>query len=394
MRVIHIMKAVGVAGAERHLLLLAAGLRARGIDVQILLLVEPDKPLDDFGAAAAAQGIPLQRLVIRHDLDPTILPALWRHLRRLKPDVAHTHLLHADLYGIPAAKLAGVPAIVSSRHNDNRFRRGRVFSAVNRILWQMCDAGIGISDAIRRFCIEVEGASPAKMHTIYYGLDAEALPDRTRQASQRTRQASSLQVVPSDTSIRRELGIADDAPAAGMVCRLIEQKGVTYALQAFARVADQFPAARLVIAGDGILRGQLEAEADSLGISGRVHWLGWRPDSAAVLASLDLLLMPSLWEGFGLVLLEAMAAHLPIIGSRVSAIPEVVVDGETGLLVPPADVSALAAALSRLLEDEALRRTMGERGAARLAAHFSTAVMIDATIGLYQSLLAFKQVQK
>jgi glycosyltransferase involved in cell wall biosynthesis len=175
-----------------------------------------------------------------------------------------------------------------------------------------------------------------------------------------------------------------------MVCRLIEQKGVTYALQAFARVADRFPAARLIIAGDGVLRGQLEAEADSLGIGGRVHWLGWRPDSAAVLASLDVLLMPSLWEGFGLVMLEAMAAHLPIIGSRVSAIPEVVVDGETGLLVPPADVSALAAALSRLLEDEPLRRAMGERGAERLAAHFSTAAMIDATIGLYQALLRGK----
>jgi glycosyltransferase involved in cell wall biosynthesis len=168
-----------------------------------------------------------------------------------------------------------------------------------------------------------------------------------------------------------------------MVCRLIEQKGVVYGLRAFAQIAPQFPPAHVVIAGDGALRGTLEAEARKLGISQRVHFLGWREDTANILAALDVLLMPSLWEGFGLVLLEAMAQTVPIIGSAVSAIPEVVVDGETGLLAPPRDADALASALAQLLGDEGLRRHMGLMGQDRVESVFSVEQMVTATLNLY-----------
>lgn len=367
MRVLHIIKVVRVAGAEQHLLLLLSGLRGRGVDARILLLTEPGTPMDDFVALAAEQGIPLERLAMRRHLDVTLPANIRRHLRVFAPDVVHTHLLHADLYGIPLARLSGARAVVSSRHNDNAFRRRWVMRLLHRRLWRMTGAGIAISEAIRQFCIAVEGAPPDKMHTIRYGFDAPAPAD--------------------PAALRAELGLSTGAPLVGMVCRLIEQKGVTYGLQAFARVAGDFPYARLIIAGDGVLRADLEAEAARLGIAERTHWLGWRDDGPTVLAALDVLLMPSLWEGFGLVMLEAMAVHVPIIASRVSAIPEVVVDGETGLLVAPRDVDGLAAALHRLLSDAALRRDMGAAGAARLTSQFSAAQMIDATLTLYRSLL-------
>ncbi len=369
--VLHLTKITQIAGSENHLLALLTGLRRFGVDARALLLVEPDRPMDDYLAQAAARGIPAERVVIHRDLDPALYPRLWRSIRAARPDVVHTHLLHADLYGIPAARLAGVPAVITTRHNDDAFRRRFPIRQVNAALWRLVNAGIAISDAIAHFVREVERAPAHKVHTVRYGL--EALPTMDRAAAQ--------------AALRRELGLPDEALLLGMVSRLVEQKGIPYALRAFERVGGEFPAAQLVIAGDGLLRVELELMARSLRVADRVHFLGWRADPAAILAALDVFLMPSLWEGFGLVLLEAMAQGLPVVGSAVSAIPEVVVDGETGLLCPPRDVHALAAALRLLLADPERRERMGTAGRARVEAHFSAARMVEETIALYQAVL-------
>jgi glycosyltransferase involved in cell wall biosynthesis len=154
------------------------------------------------------------------------------------------------------------------------------------------------------------------MQTVYYGL---ALAETDRNAARR--------------ELRGELKLAADAPLVGMVCRLIEQKGVGYGLRAFALVAPQFPNAHLMIAGDGVLRPALEGEATALGMAERVHFLGWRTDTPTLLAGLDVLLMPSLWEGFGLVMLEAMACGTPTIAFRCGSVPEVLEEGVTGYIV-------------------------------------------------------------
>jgi glycosyltransferase involved in cell wall biosynthesis len=171
-----------------------------------------------------------------------------------------------------------------------------------------------------------------------------------------------------------------------MVCRLIEQKGVRYGLEAFIQLASGFPNAHLLVVGEGSLRAELEANATKANLSNRVHFLGWRPDAAALMAGLDILLAPSLWEGFGLVLLEAMAQQTPIVASRVSAIPEVVIDRETGLLVEPKDVNRLKDAISELLKDAALRQHMGLMGRDRLETAFSATRMVRETIELYHTI--------
>ncbi len=375
MRVLHVIKAVGIAGAERHLLTLVPGLRERGIDAEILLLVEPAIPLDNFVAQAAACGVPVQREIIRRDLDVRLVQRLRGIYAEKKPDVVHTHLLHADLFGVPAARLAGVPVIVTTRHNDNVFRRRLHIRLTNQTLWHMVSGGIAISEAIRRFCIDVEHAPAENVRTIYYGLDAQT-DEGTRQARR--------------AAFRAELGVTPETPVVGMVCRLIEQKGIRYAIEAFARIAPQFPDALFVIAGDGPLRKALGAQAKTLGVEERVRFLGWREDTLTVFAGLDLLLMPSLWEGFGLVMLEAMSQRVPILGSAVSAIPEVVADGVTGRLVPPRDAAALADVLAQLIADAPLRRHMGLLGEERLEEAFSAARMIDDTAALYRQLLSKK----
>lgn len=373
MRVVHIVKVKGVAGAENHLLILLDGLRKRGIDAEFLLLVEPSLPVDEMVQATEARGIPAHRVIIRGNADLGLYRRLWRELRARKPDIVHTHLLHADLFAIPVAWLMRFtgkrPIIISSRHNDDAFRVQRYQRVLNNLLWRMSDAGIAISEAVRRFSIDVEGVRPDRIHTIYYGYQTE----------------------PGDPAalrreVREELGIPPEQTVIGMVCRLIEQKGIPYGIQAFSQIAEQFPDTILLIVGEGKLRSSLEAQVKTLKLENRVRFLGWRADGARVMAGFDIFLMPSLWEGFGLVMLEAMAHGLPIIGSAVSAIPEVVVNGETGLLVPPRDENRLAEAMTMLLRDAPLRKHMGLMGLERLETHFSVAKMVNETVALYEQL--------
>jgi glycosyltransferase involved in cell wall biosynthesis len=369
-RIIHLSKMTGTAGSEGHLLVLLEGLRAAELDARLWILVEPDKPIQDYVDRAQTLGVPVERLSIRRDLDPALWWRLVSRLRAAQPDIVHTHLLHADLYGITAARRAHVPYVVSSRHNDDRFRLRLPVRLLHRWLWRQTDAGIAISEAIRQFSITVEGAAPDRIHTIHYGLDPASIQ------------------APPDTRdhLRAALDLPADAPLIGSVCRLIEQKGLIYSLQGFAQIAGQFPTAHYVIAGDGSLRAELEAAAQTLNLADRVHFLGWRSDPYAIFAALDLLLAPSLWEGFGLVFLEAMALGVPILSTRVSAIPEVVIDGETGWLVPPRDPDAIAAALRKALSDPALLRARGDNGRRRLETEFTVQAMVDHTLAVYRGL--------
>lgn len=369
MRVLHVIKATGIAGAEKHLLQLLPGLRARGIDAWLLLLQEAALPQDEFARLLREQGVPVEQHTMQRHIDVTLLPWLTGYVRQQKPDIVHTHLLHAVLYGTLAAKTTGAHTI-SSHHNDDPFLRRAPLRLTYRQYWRMMDAGIAISAYVAAFCRAIEGAPADKLHVIHYGLPA---PPPTHDSAART-------------MLRREIGVSKDAQLVGMIARLTEQKGVTYGLQAFARVSQRYPDAHLVIVGDGELRAALEAEARALRLTPWTHFLGWRPDAAALMRGLDVLLMPSLWEGFGLVLLEAMAAALPVVASSVSAIPEIVLHGETGLLVPPGDVEGLAVALDRLLRDAPLRQHMGLLGLDRLEAHFSVGQMIDKTIAVYQQV--------
>jgi glycosyltransferase involved in cell wall biosynthesis len=369
MRVVHIIKVTRISGAERHLLVLLKGLRENAVDAQLIILVEPDRPMDDMISEAQANDIPIHRLVIRRDYDVNVIFNLRQLLHDINPNIVHTHLIHADLFGLIASKLAGIPTLIASRHNDDGFRYHPIVRRVSQVLWWFTDGGIAISDAIREFAIRIEGASDTKIDLVRYGLPYGWVPDDDIQSAKQ--------------AIHKELSLKDDVVILGMVCRLVEQKGIPYALQAFKELYRKFPNIHLVVAGDGDLAGELLSQGRMLGISDRVHWLGWRDDAQTVMASMDIFLMPSLWEGFGLVLLEAMSKRIPIIASRVSAIPEVVQDGITGLLISPKSADDLSKAMTRLLIDPPLRKHMGLIGEDRLEQEFSVQKMVEQTLAVY-----------
>ena len=368
MRVLHVAKVTGIAGAENHLLALLPALRALGVDAEVVLLQEPGRPVAQLVRAFLTAGVPTFELAINMDLDPWLVGRLARLVRSRGAHAVHTHGVHADLYGrLCLQGLDGV-LLLQTRHNDDRFRRLWIMRLLNQWLARRCVRIVAISDAVREFVCAVEGIPPRKVERIYYGLDAAPAPQNV-------------------ADLRTELGWAG-APLIGFVGRLTGQKGVDVLLNAFAIVHRALPTARLLLIGDGPQRATLAALAGGLQISAAVHFAGWREDARAQMAALNVLAIASRWEGFGLVTLEAMQAGVAVVASRVSALPEIVLDGETGLLVPAANAAKLAAALLALLQDPQRAMQLGENGRLRAAQLFTVKQMAVQHAALYLSLAA------
>jgi glycosyltransferase involved in cell wall biosynthesis len=296
----------------------------------------------------SALGVEAVRLECPRDVDPALVLRLRRALTALRPDVVHTHLVHGDVYGGLAAPTGS--ALVSTKHNDDPFRAG-AFRVVERTLAFRARRLIAITEALKRFTVERVGVPASKVEVVHYGLDD--LPQAWGEN-------------PPDA-------VPADARLLLCVARLEAQKGVDVAIRALPDV----PGAHLVVLGEGPERPRLEALAHERGVAGRVHLQGRVPDVAAWLRRADVLVHPVRWEGFGLAVLEAMLAGLPVVASRVSSLPELVVDGETGRLVEPDDAAALAAALADMPEGA------GERGRERARSEFSVARMAERTLRVY-----------
>lgn len=362
MKVLHVHRLRGIGGSERHLLTLLPALRDRGVDARFLGLDDGDP--DPFYNQLDRLGVPYERVPAPGDLDPRLAYRVIRATRRMRPDIVHTHLVHGDVYGALAAKVAR-STIVSTKHNDDPFRLG-AYRHVERALGRLQARIICITHALERFNVERVGLSPDKLSTIQYGLDD----------------------VPPAWGPPGGPGIHHDARVLLAISRLEQQKGIDIAIKAMALIREQHPDAVLVVLGSGSLDDELAALASKLGVEETVRFGGRSGDVASWLARAEVFVHPARWEGFGLVLLEAMLAGLPIIASSVSAIPEIVVDGETGLLVPPDDPGRLAHALSSCLTEPARASQYGSAGRLRARASFSVARMAEQTLSVYQDVLA------
>jgi glycosyltransferase involved in cell wall biosynthesis len=359
-KVLHLHKVTGVSGSERHLLALLPALRAAGVDAWFLGLDVAGSDAPRLYRELDAVGVPYRHVRCGLDVSPRMARDVVRAVAAERPDLLHTHLVHADVYGALAGRRLRVP-FVSTRHNDDRYLLGP-FRYVDRAFARGARRLIAISDAVRVF-LERAGHDPAKLVTIRYGLD-ELPPE------------------PSDPS-PATAGVPPDVPLALAVGRLIEQKDHATLLRAFGRVHERLPEARLAILGSGPLEADLRALAAELGVGDAVLLPG-RTEIRDWLERADVFVHTSRWEGFGIVLLEAMLASLPVVATNVSAVPEVVVPGETGALVAAGDVEGVARELLALLGDPALARRLGEAGERRARTEFSVARMTERTLEVYR----------
>jgi glycosyltransferase involved in cell wall biosynthesis len=364
MKILHVVTTIERGGAENHLADLVRAQVAKGHTVMVAYLKRPPYWQPEFEKA----GIQVVALGMRRYGDPRAVFRLRRAVQNFAPAVVHAHMPPAELYArVALLGLSHIPLVIS-KHNDEPFYPGRYADALGRWVASRAAFIIAISSAVNAYTAKRRFSPADRIVTIPYGLD--------------TRPYSA--VAPSAIeALRHEWAVPTDALLFGTVARFVPQKSLHDLLQGFAlyRSTGGRPA-RLVLVGRGPLESELKALADRLGIAGEVVWGGFREDVPTVMRSLDVFVLTSIYEGLGLVLLEAMAAEKPVVATRVSAIPEVVDEGVSGLLIPPRDPAALAEAFSRMSADD-VRHTMGQRGRARVQAVFDLDVMVDRTDDVY-----------
>ncbi|MDZ7359769.1 MAG: glycosyltransferase family 4 protein [candidate division KSB1 bacterium] len=322
------------------------------------------RPETEVGQRAIAQGIPVESIKFSGDFNPVTIFQLARFMKRQRIEVVLTNMDKELRLGGMAAKIAGVPAVIPRRGIDyplkNRWRYRFAYNV-------LATKTIANSQATKRALLrEAPWLHPESIEVIYNGIDVQPF------------------LHASARPWRSKWSLKADEPLLGFVGQLDERKGIRVLLAAFARIKSEVPRARLVLVGHGPLREMIESEVKRQQWEDAVLLPGFLEDVPGVMQAIDVLLLPSLWEGFGIVLIEAMAAGKPAIGTDTSSMPEIIVDGQTGYLVPPGDSEALARRAMELLKNPALREQFGHAARRRVAAKFTLERMIDQLENLFQ----------
>ena len=356
-----------IGGAEQLILTTAPRLQRDGFEVSVACL----KEWGVLGDELDARGVRAMALGARGAWDLRVLGRLLSILRRDRIQILVAHLFRANLVARVVGRLGSVPFIVTT-HHDSFSWMGWHQRLAERLTAPMSDVVTTCSESVRREAIERFGLRPGLVRTLRNAIE---LPEGPPDAAARDR-------------VRGELGASPGDLLVGTLGRLDEpKKGLAVFLRAARLLERDFPRARFAIVGDGPARAALEGRATRDGVSHCTVFAGLRRDVQDVLRAFDLLVQPSLWEGFGLTLVEAMAVGTPVVASRVGGVPEAVEDGVTGLLVPPGDAQALATACAAILGDRGRAERMGRAGIERSRAEFGIERLTTEMEGLYRDLL-------
>jgi glycosyltransferase involved in cell wall biosynthesis len=369
LKVLHILAALPVGGAET--LLLAALTAADQRSFSYLVCSLSDKgPVGKEMEQAGIEVVSLGRM--RHKrFDVGIILRLCRLMRHREVDIVHTHIYHASRYGRIAAVLARVPCVVASFHNvynTPRFKQ----HCFNWVLGKVTDRVIAVSEAVKDHLVRYDHLPPTSITVLPNAIDVRAFGSR------------------NGAEARQRLGVSSNAYLVGTVGRLELQKGHVVLLQAMRQLITKYPEARALIVGGGSQEGTLRRLADDLGLSDRVMFAGVRRDTPDVLSALDVFVLPSLWEGIPLALLEAMATALPVVATRVGGVPEIISDRSTGILIDPGDPDQLVAAIMHCRDDRQSATRMAQAGRQWVEQHASIQAYTRRLEALYLELLQSK----
>lgn len=315
-------------------------------------------------------GLYVKNFKMKGVFDIRIVPRLVKFIKEKKIDIVQTAILPADVYGRISAKLAGVPFISSTIHNIDDYRMERKYflhRAADRWSMSLATHIVTVSKAVEKFISQWPEVR-SKITTICNGIDGQKYN------------------VDIDTEIyKAELGLQNKVPTIGVTARLVKQKGLEFLLEAASYVLKGGRQVQFIVVGDGPLKEELEGLAKKLRIEQNIFFTGFREDIPQILAILYIFVLPSLWEGLPLSVIEAMFSSKPAIATNVSGTPEAVVDGETGILIPPKDSKLLAEAIIELLDSPEKRKRMGEKGRQRALDLFSIETMVKKYEEFYDS---------
>jgi len=365
MNIVHVVESLAIGGLERVVLSLATWQRRRGDAIRILCLFEEGA----MSGQARAAGIDVQTIGKRSGWDLHALQALRMALCDKPVDVLHTHNAVAHYHAVAAALGLGLKRVLNTRHGMGA-PRGARRERLYRLAVRGADAVVFVSHAGFAHFVQQEGGVPAhKAHVIANGVEVTAIAERQDALHRK---------------LLARLGRPPETLLIGTVGRLNPVKDHATLLLAMQRLRRAGHTADLVLVGDGVTRQALQAQARMLQVEDCVHFLGMRDDVLSLLPSFDLFALSSITEGYSLALVEAAAAALPIVATRVGGNADIVAAGVNGLLVEPRDAAALAKALAQLLDDGDLRQRMGQAGRTWALNHGSVEAMGRSYDALYR----------
>jgi glycosyltransferase involved in cell wall biosynthesis/ADP-heptose:LPS heptosyltransferase len=378
-RILHVHTLPVISGSGINTFLCMQGARDAGFDAALACA-----PGGDLIRKVKDAGMHVH--LLRHMVwapnpwrDALAVLELRRLIRREGYGVVHTHNSKAGFIGRLAARVSGTEVIVHTVHgfafHDNeKPRRRQLYRILERLAARWCDRMIMISQPLMDWAL-AEGIAPReKMVKIYSGIDMESFRGSCDTAA-----------------ARASLGLGSEDFVVGEVAKLWAGKGHDILLRSAALLRSRIPHLKVVLIGDGDLRPSLERLVAALHLEQRVVFAGFREDVPVLTRMLDVAVLPSLFEGMGRAVIEAQAAARAVIGTRVGGIPDLIQDGQTGLLIDPGSVEALADAIRRLFEDAPLRARLGEQAQRSIDGRFSSRTMVEQTIGVYQELLQQKR---
>jgi glycosyltransferase involved in cell wall biosynthesis len=369
-KVLYVFAALPVGGAEEVLITEVEGLDQTRFDPLVCVLSEKGP----MGERIENRGFPVVALhrMKSHRFDLRIIRDLYRLIKTEKVEVVHTHLYDGNKYGRLAAGLARVPCLISHYHNVYVRRRTK-YHLINRALSVLNDRILAVSQAVKESVVRCDRISPGKIEVLYNGINpAKFKGDFT------------------DSGVRREFGVKPEDFFIGVVARLEEQKGHMVLFRALRRLLPDFPQIKVLVVGDGTLRPVLEAKVLEMGLSEQVLFVGTRKDIPEILAALDLFILPSLWEGFSMAILEALATGTPVMATDVGGASEVIRSGYDGLLIPPREASALVTGVREAILDPRKYKEMGRQGKETVGRQFTVARHLNRLQDLYLEVLAQK----
>ena len=364
--VLQFLTVFGIGGTERQVLNLVQGLDTSRFGVEVACLKRWGALLPEMEAT----GVPITEYKTSSLYNHK---ALWNqirfanHLRKRNVEIVHTYGFYSNVFAIPPARLAGAAAVLASIR-DTGEHLTPMQRRIEKLFCRMADCIVTNAEAVRNRLTN-EGYAAEKIVVIHNGIEL------TRYARK-----------PGELGLHRELGVPSNTQLVAVFARLNELKGIEYFLRAAAGLIERFRNVRFLIVGDGASRPELERYAERLGLNKHVVFLGFRLDVPVLLSEISVSVLPTLSEGLSNSLLEAMAASVPVVATRVGGNPEVVQGGVTGLLVPPRDAEALARAIGQFLEDPCLRKKFGLAGRERVSKRFALEHMTRATERLYEGL--------
>ncbi len=367
MRILHTNMLRGWGGQSNRILTEALGTRARGHE--IIFAIPHGSQLMIKGEAEGIECWPNLNFKPPAQVWKSIpdLRKLVAGIRRSKPDIIHVHGSQDTWLIILAKQIlrADCPPVIRTKHNIFPWRR----SLANRWVYNEIDAFVAISSFIERQVVEFPGLQNKPRALIKSVPDAGKFSERV------------------ESNLREELGLDPDVFLWGSTGRLRPEKGWDLLLPAFKKVREKHPKSYLVIAGDGSLREELDAKAGELGLdASAMRFLGFRKDVPEILSALDSYVLSSRSEGLGTAILEALGMGLPVAAANVGGIPDSVIHEQTGLLFETENPDAIAGAMSRLMEDDALRKTLGTQAAAHVRTEFTEERLSDLTVGFYEEV--------